>query len=91
MIFMKKETIKLEPYLEKKVCDCGGDIHFTGFQYKIDNTSITSKITHHKRKMYIYKCDKCGTQYESRFELPLMRIGFHGQDGHEYRFTSPYF
>lgn len=73
------------------MCDCGGDISFIDFKYKMDNTSIMSKITHLKRKMYIYKCDKCGKEYENRFELPLMRIGFRGEDGSEYVFTNPYF
>ena len=51
---MKKKKVKLEPYLEKIVCDCGGDIRYVDSQYKIDNTSIISKITHHKTKKYIY-------------------------------------
>lgn len=78
---MKKKIIKLEPYLEKNECDCGGDIRFTGFQYKIDNTSNISKIARLKRRMYVYKCDKCGKQYVSRYELPLKRIMFRGEDG----------
>ena len=88
---MKKKKIKLEPYLEKIVCDCGGDIRYVDCRYKSDNTSIISKITHHKTKKYIYKCDKCGKEYESRFYLPLMQIGFQGEDGSEYSFGNPYF
>ena len=49
---MKKKKIKLEPYLEKIVCDCGGDIRYVDCQYKSDNTSIISKIMHHKTKKY---------------------------------------